>query len=157
MKKQQGFTLIELMIVVAIIGILAAIALPAYQQYTAKARFSEVIALTGGAKTGVEICAQTSGTVTGCTPFAAASGSTAASGTTDVPANITAATGSLATLSTLNGVITATAVGGTTATNGLNGETYILTPTYSSGRVTWTNKATGAVSTCIAAGLCKDF
>ena len=53
MKKQQGFTLIELMIVVAIIGILAAIAIPAYQDYTIRAQVSEGLNLAGGAKTAI--------------------------------------------------------------------------------------------------------
>lgn len=53
MKKQQGFTLIELMIVVAIIGILAAIAIPAYQDYTIRAQVSEGLSLSAGAKTAV--------------------------------------------------------------------------------------------------------
>lgn len=52
-KRQQGFTLIELMIVIAIVGILAAIALPAYQDYTVRARMSEVLATAAEAKTTV--------------------------------------------------------------------------------------------------------
>ena len=58
-SMQKGFTLIELMIVVAIIGILAAVALPAYQDYTVRAKVSEVILAASGAKTGVAEAAAT--------------------------------------------------------------------------------------------------
>ncbi len=125
MQAQTGFTLIELMIVVAIIGILAAVALPAYQAYTLKAKFSEVVIGTAGLKTAVEICAQDLGTVTGCTD--------ASNGIAAV-----ATAGNINTITTTDGVITATAIN----TNGLSGQIYTLTPTFANGKVTWVKGGT---------------
>ena len=141
MKKQAqaGFTLIELMIVVAIIGILAAVALPAYQTYMKKAKFTELVLATSGVKTAVEICAQDTNALAAC-----------GSATNGVPADIAVASGFVASVATAaNGTITATAIVG----NGLNGETYILAPTLdAAGKVTW---VVDAASTCLAAALCK--
>ena len=81
-RQQQGFTLIELMIVVAIIGILAAIAIPAYQSYVAKAQTSEAFMLMGGAKTPLsESMAQGACTLPTETVLAGKYGTLAASGT----------------------------------------------------------------------------
>ena len=138
MKNNKGFTLIELMIVVAIIGILAAIALPAYQTYTNKAKFSEVVLAAQNHKIAIEICAQTEGDLTAC-----------AASSNGVPAD-TSASGKInsviwAVTDATNGVLTATAETG----NGLAGETYIMTGVLGAGKMIWTPSGT-----CEAAGLC---
>ncbi len=63
-KLQQGFTLIELMIVVAIIGILAALAVPAYQDYTIRSKVSETASLSGAARTAVDVRFSETGSLT---------------------------------------------------------------------------------------------
>ncbi|MDD5410607.1 MAG: prepilin-type N-terminal cleavage/methylation domain-containing protein [Methylobacter sp.] len=128
-KAQQGFTLIELMIVVAIIGILAAIAVPAYQEYTLKAKFSEVVAATSGVKAGIEICVQDGA----CAP-AGVLGNVAFDfgGIPQVPQASTYLAAGM-TVSNV-GVITAVA----TTAGGLNAQTYTLTPTLlADGKLTW--------------------
>ena len=68
-RVQQGFTLIELMIVVAIIGVLAAVALPAYQDYTKKAKMSEVVLAASACRTAVTEAFQGSSTLPGADGF----------------------------------------------------------------------------------------
>ena len=119
-KVQKGFTLIELMIVIAIVGILAAVALPAYQNYTKRAAYSEVIAAMSNVKVGVNECYQLTAALANCD-----------AGSNGVPANVTGvADGALASIETSNGVITATpnAYKGIAAT-----DTCLLTPTADSG------------------------
>ncbi len=99
MKKHQGFTLIELMIVIAILGILIAIALPAYQDYTVRARVSEGVAQTAPAKLAVaETASSKSGGLASVTT--ANSGFSFLPNSSDYVATINVAAGGIITTTT---------------------------------------------------------
>ncbi|MCB1917759.1 MAG: pilin [Rhodocyclaceae bacterium] len=125
-RVQQGFTLIELMIVVAIIGILAAVALPAYQDYTIRSKVSEGLTLAAAAKAAVT---ETNAS-TGALPATnAAAGLPAAA---DISGNSVTSVGVGA-----NGVITITYNATLGGSPSFNNSTIALTPTVTNGSVTW--------------------
>jgi type IV pilus assembly protein PilA len=135
-NSQQGFTLIELMIVVAIIGILAAVALPAYQNYSNRARFSEAVLSVTPRKTAMELAIQTR----------------QPSATTDLDAGTMGIPTDQARTSTLHGI--AVADGVVTVTwrsdgGDLDGITYTLTANGITPPVSWTEGGT-----CLTNGFC---
>lgn len=121
---QKGFTLIELMIVVAIIGILAAIALPAYQDYTIRTQVSEGLALMGGAKNGVGDFWADKGRFPGTNASAGVASSASIIGS--YVSGVAVGT---------NGVITATY--GRKVNTKVSGGTCTLTPIDNGGSLTW--------------------
>ena len=137
MNRQKGFTLIELMIVIAIIGILAAIALPAYQTYTKKARFTEAVLAAASVRSNIDICFQDKDnyTLSNCDSFSKIG----------VDASVATAPNTINALT----IDANTAMITVTGEPSLDSATYTLSPTASNNSLTWS-----AGGTCVAAGLC---
>jgi len=129
-KVQQGFTLIELMIVVAIIGILAAVAIPAYQDYTIRAKVTEGLGLAGAAKTAVAETYSSKGAAPTTNPSAGLPTAASISGNSVTSVGVGA-----------GGAITITynnTLGGSPSANGL---LVVLKPSFTAGGVSWDCKA----------------
>jgi type IV pilus assembly protein PilA len=120
--KQQGFTLIELMIVVAIIGILAAVAIPAYQDYTIRAKVTEGIGLAAAAKTSVSEYRLSSGSM----PTGNTTAGMATVISSQYVSSVTVGAGGVITITFNN------------SEPELSGETIFFRPTFNSSTVDWT-------------------
>ncbi len=117
-KKQQGFTLIELMIVVAIIGVLSAIAVPAYKDYTIKSNVVATISESASYKTAIALCYQETGAMANCD-----------AGANGVPAVAGRVTGITAGAITMAPAVDCDG----DATN----DTFVYSPTVAGGVITW--------------------
>lgn len=136
-QAQKGFTLIELMIVVAIIGILAAVAIPAYSNYTTKAKFTGVTSLSSSYQTAVSVCMQEQGTNTGCT-----------AGALGIPALPTTYPKEVASATVVDGVVTV-------VSTLPDANTSVMTPALDGGVMKWTQSGTCLAATAKAPILCK--
>jgi len=138
-RAQKGFTLIELMIVVAIIGILAAIAIPQYQDYTVKAKVSGAITAATPLKTAVALCIQEAGGVkAGCS-------TTTAAAPTGIPVFV--ATKEVASATVTDGQVVL--VLGTGIASDVDGKKITMDPTPDATSVQWTNSTDSANNTVI--------
>ncbi len=151
-QNQQGFTLIELMIVIAIIGILASIAIPAYSTYVKKAKYTEVIQSTAAVKTAVELCYMKNGSITPCDDNTTGNGSSSSGAVTEARAG--AMGGQYVSTMDVVYVNPAHITIAVTGTDSVGGATYHLkgVPIATGGSIQWALD-TGS-SSCDNAGLC---
>ena len=133
-QAQKGFTLIELMIVIAIIGILAAVAVPQYSQYTKRARVTDLITASEGVRDAIDVCVQTNNALVDCDTFA------------EIQYPQPAANDNMASIAITASDAIITASGSAK----IDTVDYILTPTLVGNVLSWTQ--TGS---CYTAGLCK--
>ncbi len=136
MKSNNGFTLVELMIVIAIIGILASVAIPAYQTYTKRSQFTEVVLATTPFKNAIETGVQT-GRITSLVGVN--------DGASGIPVGLNA-TGVITSVDVVNGVIQAVS---TLTNSGGTALTYTLTPNGVTPPIQWTS-----AGNCKAASIC---
>ncbi|MGQ3052357.1 MAG: pilin [Roseateles sp.] len=142
-RAQQGFTLIELMIVVAIIGILAAVAIPQYRDYTSKSKAASAVTSLGAYTKSVAICAQETGLLADCDL-----------GANGIPGTMT--TVLVSGVAVTDGVITASIPA--KAMGNDNASTIVLTPDVTgSSRIKWVASFTGDIPAAVQASLTKSF
>jgi len=154
-QAQKGFTLIELMIVIAIIGILAAVAVPQYSTYTKRAKFSEVIMATTEFKAPAEIAVQT-GAVSATANLSAGSfGIPTTISTTATDAARRPIGNHVLSVDLQAGVLTATSNPASIDDGNGTGLTYVLNASIVNSALRWSMDKTATGSTCLAAGICS--